>query len=48
MKTQHRADARFEARPARYVRATFISHHPKQDGYDANFSFLAKLEAYTP
>jgi len=43
-----RAEARFSPRKARFVRATFIEHHPVQDGYNENFAFLSELEAYEP
>jgi sialate O-acetylesterase len=42
------AEARFASRKARYVRATFIDHYPKQDNYDENYAFLSELEAYAP
>lgn len=42
------AQARFDAKPVRYVRATFIDSHPKQDQYSETFGFLSELEAYTP
>jgi sialate O-acetylesterase len=43
-----RAEARFEARPTRFVRASFLDAHPQQDQFDANFAFLSELEAYVP
>ena len=43
-----KATARFEPSKARYVRATFIDHHPKQDQYDENFGFLSEVEVYAP
>lgn len=43
-----RAEARFAAKPARFVRATFLGNHPQQDNFSANFGFLSELEAYTP
>jgi len=45
-KQEGRATLRFEARPARYVRATFLDHHPQQDHYDESFGFLRELEVY--
>lgn len=39
---------RFPARPARYVRATFLGQHAQQDNFDANFGFLSELEAFSP
>ncbi len=42
------ARASFEPTPARYVRATFLGNHPKQDSYSETFGFLAELEAYAP
>ncbi|GAA5119936.1 discoidin domain-containing protein [Luteolibacter yonseiensis] len=42
------AQARFAAKQVRYVRATFIDSHPKQDQYSETFGFLSELEAYTP
>ena len=41
-----RETVRFDPRPARYVRATFVANHPKQDNYSENFGFLSELEAY--
>src|SRR5690606_2665812 len=46
--TASRADAKFAPRKARYVRASFLANHPKQDNYSENFCFLAELEAYAP
>jgi len=43
-----KATARFAPAKARYVRATFLDHHPQQDQYDANFGFLSEVEAYAP
>lgn len=43
-----RAEARFDPRKARFVRATFLGNHPKQDGYAETFGFLSELEAYEP
>ena len=42
------AQARFNAQPARFVRATFIDHHPTQDGYSVNHGFLSEVEVYAP
>lgn len=47
-KTEARSELRFDKRPVRYVRATFPDHHPKQDNFDENFSFLSELEVYGP
>ncbi|BCU78855.1 sialate O-acetylesterase [Luteolibacter sp. LG18] len=47
-KTASTSTARFTIADARYVRATFIDHHPQQDGYDPNFAFLSELEVYSP
>ena len=46
MKQAATAQARFEPKPARYIRATFIDTHPAQDFYGATFGFLSELEAY--
>ena len=43
-----RAEARFSPRQARFVRATFLGQHPKQDNYTETFGFLSELEAYEP
>ena len=40
------AQARFNPAKARFVRATFVDHHPAQDIYGENFGFLSELEAY--
>lgn len=42
------AEARFPAKPARYVRATFIDSHPKQDNFGPQFGFLSELEVFAP
>ena len=42
------AQARFKAQPARYVRATFVDHHPAQDNYSVNHGFLSEMEVYAP
>jgi sialate O-acetylesterase len=42
------AQARFDAKQTRYIRATFIDSHPQQDQYSATFGFLSELEAYAP
>lgn len=47
-KTEARQELRFDKRPVRFVRATFPDHHPKQDHYNENFSFLSELEVYGP
>lgn len=39
---------RFGPQSARYIRATFLDSHPKQDNFDPNFGFLSELEAYAP
>ncbi|MEO7098561.1 MAG: sialate O-acetylesterase [Luteolibacter sp.] len=43
-----RAEARFEPKKARFVRATFIENQPAQDNYNAGFGFLSELEVYAP
>ncbi|MES2475383.1 MAG: sialate O-acetylesterase [Verrucomicrobiota bacterium] len=48
MKKAEQARARFEPTRARYVRATFIDSHPKQDHFDPNFGFLSEVEVYAP
>lgn len=48
MKKAEKAQVRFAPKSARYVRATFLENHPKQDQYDAGFGFLSELEAYAP
>ena len=45
-KRAERNTVRFAPRPARYVRASFLDHHPKQDNYNENFGFLSEVEAY--
>lgn len=45
-KTAAGETAKFPPRPARYVRATFLDHHDKQDDFDPNFGFLSEVEAY--
>lgn len=47
-KKADRAEVRFAPKKARYVRATFLDHHPKQDQYSENFGFLSELEVYAP
>ena len=47
-KAATRAEARFEPKKARFVRATFIDNHPPQDTYGAEFGFLSELEVYAP
>lgn len=42
------AEARFEPKAARYIRASFLGNHPQQDNYSANFGFLSELEVYAP
>jgi sialate O-acetylesterase len=41
-----RSELRFDKRPARYVRATFVDHYPQQYGYPETFGFLTEVEAY--
>ncbi len=48
MKQAASARAAFEPTRARYVRATFVDSHSKQDDFDPNFGFLSEVEAYTP
>lgn len=48
MKKAGRAEARFDPRKARYVRASFLGNHPKQDNFSEEFGFLSELEAYQP
>jgi len=43
-----RSEARFAAKKARYVRATFIANHPTQDDFGNTFGFLSEIEAYGP
>ncbi len=43
-----RAEARFDPRKARYVRATFTGNHPRQDNFSENFAFLSEIEVYSP
>lgn len=45
-KTEARAELSFDKRPVRFVRATFVDHHERQDGYSENHGFLSELEAY--
>lgn len=45
-KTEARTDIAFGPRPARYVRATFIDHHERQDQYSEKHGFLSELEVY--
>jgi sialate O-acetylesterase len=40
--------ARFQPAKARFIRATFVDHHPQQDNLSENFCFLSELEAYAP
>lgn len=47
-KKASRAEARFAPRPARFVRASFLGNHPKQDNFSEAFGFLSELEAYRP
>ncbi len=47
-KKASRAEARFAPRPARFVRASFLGNHPKQDFFSEAFGFLSELEAYRP
>lgn len=47
-KRAERTTVRFAPRPARYVRASFLDHHPKQDKYNEAFGFLSEVEAYAP
>ena len=48
VKRATKVQARFSPQSARYVRATFIDAHPKQDHYNAAHGFLSELEAYAP
>lgn len=48
MKKATGAQARFEPKQARFIRATFVDQHTGQDHYGPNFGFLSELEAYTP
>lgn len=43
-----KAQARFEPKNARYVRATFIANYPQQDNFSPTFGFLSELAAYAP
>jgi sialate O-acetylesterase len=43
-----RSEARFEAKKARYIRASFIANHPAQDDFGNTFAFLSEIEAYGP
>ena len=47
-KRASRAEARFAPGKARFVRASFLGNHPKQDNYGPTFGFLSELEAYEP
>jgi sialate O-acetylesterase len=47
-KTAGSSEIRFDKRPVRFVRASFIEHHEKQDQYSENHAFLTELEAYGP
>lgn len=45
--TNARTDLRIDAKPVRFVRATFVANHEKQqDGFSLNFGFLSELEAF--
>ena len=48
VKQAGRAEARFAPKPARYVRVSFLGNHAQQDNFNANFGFLAEVEAYSP
>ncbi len=45
-KTEAVTELQFDKRPVRFVRATFLDHHDRQDHYDEKFAFLSELEAY--
>lgn len=45
-KTESRTEITFDTRPARYVRATFLDHHERQDQYNEKHGFLSELEIY--
>ncbi len=39
-KTEDKTTIRFDPRPARHVRITFLEQHPKQDKYPAETGFI--------
>jgi sialate O-acetylesterase len=41
-------ELRFDKRPVRFVRASFLDHHEKQDSFSENHGFLSELEVYGP
>ncbi|MGB6219443.1 sialate O-acetylesterase [Haloferula sp.] len=45
-KTEGKATIRFDKRPARHVRITFLEQHPKQDNYPAEIGFIRELEVF--
>ena len=47
-KTRTATELRFEKRPVRFVRASFLDHHDKQDHFGENQGFLSELEVYGP
>jgi sialate O-acetylesterase len=47
-KTEAATEIRFDKRPVRFVRASFLDHHGKQDNVSENQGFLRELEVYGP
>lgn len=45
-KTEDKTTLRFDKRPARHVRITFVEQHPKQDNYAREFSFIREVEVF--
>ncbi|MFC7336562.1 sialate O-acetylesterase [Haloferula chungangensis] len=45
-KTDDKTTIRFEKRPARHVRITFLEQHPKQDKYAAEIGFIREVEVF--
>jgi sialate O-acetylesterase len=48
VKEAAKAEARFAPKKARFIRATFLAMHPKQDDFGTGFAFLSEIEAYGP
>ncbi|MEP4076920.1 sialate O-acetylesterase [Haloferula sp.] len=45
-KTEDKTTLRFDARPARHVRITFLEQHPKQDNYPGEIGFIREVEVF--
>ena len=45
-KTEDKTTIRFDTRPVRHIRVTFLEQHPKQDNYSPNIAFIREVEVF--